>query len=71
MQPIAIAVGIGNTSIHVGVTRDTSCFPRWLQRLELRNGTFEPAQLEGQLPTEQGRWYNASVHRPNQERLVA
>jgi type III pantothenate kinase len=72
MNPPLIAVEIGNTTVHIGVTDGGSQgrLPRWRHTLAVETNSFQTtpiATLCGDTPC---RWRVASVHRPTQHRLA-
>lgn len=64
-----IAVGIGNTTVKLGVLDEAT--DRWRLMHEWETSEFEQGDLATELPTEPCRWRVASVHRPAEQELHA
>jgi type III pantothenate kinase len=72
MNSLFVAVGIGNTTIKVGVSNAHSPPdpPHWSQRAEFPTDEFQPASLASFLFTRNAsQWLVASVHRGAEQRL--
>ncbi|MGE0759890.1 MAG: type III pantothenate kinase [Pirellulaceae bacterium] len=72
MNAPVVAVGIGNTTIKMGVAlRDASGGqPQWLARAEFPTAEFEPAQATRLLGDGPCPWLVATVHRQAEQRLA-
>ena len=65
-----VAVGIGNTSVKVGVTAGVDGeWPNWTTRQEIPTASFDAQQLAAILPSESVRWCIASVQRSVESNL--
>ena len=71
MRAHLIAVSIGNTSVQVGLTSESSWPPNWSGRLDMSTGTCRPEQLAKLLPADPVCWYVSSVHRASEFKLAA
>ncbi|MFV1965038.1 MAG: type III pantothenate kinase [Pirellulaceae bacterium] len=72
MNPVPIAVDIGNSAIKFGVPqrvlRDEP--PVWTLLLQVDTPEYDVATLLGQLSADACIWQVASVHRPSEQRLA-
>lgn len=66
MRPL-IAVGIGNTTIKLGVTGDAT--DQWQLMHEWETAEFDLGEIAGELPKESCRWRVASVQRAAEQTL--
>jgi type III pantothenate kinase len=67
-----VAVGIGNTTVKVGVAEPAvgTASPNWAAQVEIPTSEFQPAELSRVLPPERLRWRVASVQRAAEARLA-
>jgi type III pantothenate kinase len=66
-----LAVGIGNTTVKLGLTaaRRENGWPVWSGNWEVATASFDPATLAAELPSAPVHWCVASVHRGAERRL--
>ncbi len=66
-----LAVGIGNTTVKLGLTmaRNDSDWPIWSEQREVATANFDPATLSAVLPPSAVGWCVASVQRSVEQRL--
>ena len=66
-----LAVGIGNTTVKLGLTvaRNDSGWPVWSELREVTTANFDPAKLSAVLPPGAVEWSVASVQRAVEQRL--
>lgn len=71
MSSPRLAVGIGNTTVKLGVTSGCTSdgLPSWSQRLEVPTAEFQPASISRFLTAAPHCWLVASVHRPTEQRI--
>jgi type III pantothenate kinase len=71
MNAWLVAVGVGNTTIKVGVAAESATeeLPQWVQRVEVPTGVFQPPLLAELLPQGTSQWLVASVQREAEGRL--